>query len=297
MRSDRDKKIIQVLGIILGLNLAVSLAKLIYGYITHSLSLEADGFHSLVDSSSNIIGLVGIILASKPPDEGHPYGHRKIEAVATLVIAFLLYVTCFEIISNVIDRLKNPVFPHVDFYSFFIMGVTILINLFVYLYEKREGEKLKSDILIADSLHTKSDLLVSASVILSFVGVIFKIGILDVIIAIGIVLFIIYVAYRIISGSINILIDAQLIDPQMVIDVVGALEGIDKCHKIRSRGTRGGIFVDLHIHVNPLLSTEASHKITHHAIKVIKDKFPEVIDVLIHTEPSFVTDKKHLPEN
>lgn len=296
MRSDRDKKIIQVLGIILGLNLGVSLAKLIYGYLTHSLSLEADGFHSLIDSSSNMIGLVGIILASKPPDEGHPYGHRKIEALATLAIAFLLYATCFEIISNVINRLKNPVIPHVDFYSFLIMGVTIVVNSIVYLYERREGEKLKSDILIADSLHTKSDLLVSASVIVSFVGVIFKVGVLDVVIAIGIVLFIIYVAYRVISSSINILIDAQLINPQMIVDVVNTIEGIDKCHKIRSRGTRGGIFVDLHIHVNPLLSTEASHKITHHAIKVIKEKFPEVVDVLIHTEPSFVTDKKHLPE-
>lgn len=281
----------QVLLITLLFNLVVCIAKLFYGVKTKSLSLEADGFHSLLDSSSNIVGLIGAYLASRPPDEGHPYGHRKIEALTSLSISFLLFLTCYEIVSHVMGRFKNPVVPDVDVVSFAIMGVTMVANFLVSRYEKREGTRLRSDILLADALHTRSDILVSVSVILSFVAVLFRIPILDGIIASGIVVFIFTIAFRILSGSVNVLLDARTIDPALVEEVVKKIPGIVRCHKIRSRGTQSGIFVDLHIHVDPGMTTEVSHKLTHDVIRTIKGHFPEVLDVLIHTEPAFATGK------
>ena len=286
-----DKKVMQVLLLTLLFNLIVCIAKLFYGIKTKSLSLEADGFHSLLDSSSNVVGLIGAYLAFRPPDEGHPYGHRKIEALTSLSISFLLFITCYEIVSHVIARLKSPVLPEVNAVSFAIMGITIVLNVLVSRYEKREGIRLRSDILLADALHTRSDILVSISVVLSFVAVLFNVSFLDGVIASGIVLYIITIAFRILSGSLNVLLDARTIDPERVEEIVKKIPGIVRCHKIRSRGTRSGIFVDLHIHVDPNMTTEVSHKVTHDVIRTIKGHFPEVLDVLIHTEPAFATGK------
>lgn len=286
MISTYGKKVVRVLTITLILNLIVCIAKLVYGVITKSLSLEADGFHSLLDSSSNIVGLIGIYLASRPADIDHPYGHRKIEAIASMGISLLLFITCYEITTNVISRIQNPITPHINILSFVIIVVSTVINYFVATYEKKKGDFLKSDILVADSIHTRTDIFVSLSVIVSFIAVMLGMSIIDIIIASGIVIFIVIAAFRILSGSINTLLDAQLIDPTEIEKIVTGIPGVSECHKIRSRGTRSGIFIDLHIRVNPEMKTEDSHELTHQVVQKIKEKLPEVIEVLIHTEPS-----------
>lgn len=285
MISTYGKKVVRVLTITLILNLIVCAAKLIYGIITKSLSLEADGFHSLLDSSSNIVGLIGIYLASRPADVDHPYGHRKIEAIASMGISLLLFITCYEIITSVISRIQNPITPHISVLSFIIIGGSVVINYFVATYEKKKGDLLKSDILVADSIHTRTDIFVSLSVIVSFIAVMLGMPIIDIVIASGIVIFIVIAAFRILSGSVNTLLDAQLIDPTEIEKIVTGIPGVSKCHKIRSHGTRSGIFVDLHIHVNPKMKTEDSHELTHQVVQKIKEKLPEVIEVLIHAEP------------
>lgn len=280
-----DKKTFQVLLVTFFFNVVVCLAKLIYGIQTRSLSLEADGFHSLIDSSSNIVALVGLFLASKPPDMEHPYGHRKIEALASMGISFLLFLTCYEILSAAIQRFQNPIVPVINAWSFGIMGITLGINFWIARYEKQQGELLKSDLLLADATHTRSDILVSISVVVSFIAILLNFPMADIGVALGIVIFIFFVSLRILSSSINILLDAQLLDPRQIAQAVNNIPGIIRCHRIRSRGTRHGIFVDLHIHVDPLMTTEASHRLTHEAMGQIKHSFPEVVDVLIHTEP------------
>ncbi|MCE5215169.1 MAG: cation diffusion facilitator family transporter, partial [Methanobacterium sp.] len=117
----------RVLIIVLALNIAVALSKMIYGWLTNSLSMVSDGFHSLFDGTSNIIGIIGIIIASRPPDQVHPYGHEKFETFASLGIAFLLFITCFEILQSAIGRFFNPETPDITMISFLIMGITLVI--------------------------------------------------------------------------------------------------------------------------------------------------------------------------
>jgi len=285
MQQARDKKVIKVLLLILVLNLIVSGAKIIYGWITHSLSLEADGYHSLIDATSNVVGIIGIVLASKPPDAGHPYGHRKIEALTSLGISFLLFLTCYEIINHTINRVQHGMMPQVTVISFVVVGVTLIINFFVARYENKQAQLLKSDILLADSLHTRSDIYVSLAVLVSFGAVLFKAPLLDVIIAIGIVMMIFVMAFKVLLRSLNTLLDAQLLQPDLIENIVNSVPGIVQCHNVRTRGTHSSIFVDLHIRVDPTLSTGASHELTHEAINAVKKEFPQVIEVLIHTEP------------
>ena len=165
---ERTARISQVLWGILGLNLIVAIAKLIYGYHSGALAITADGIHSLLDASSNVVGLVGIAAARRPPDANHPYGHRKYETVAALGIVAMLFLGCREIAGAAIERLRAPHLPHVTIAGFVILFVTLGINLLVVWFERREGRRLQSELLLSDAAHTGSDVLASVLVIVSF---------------------------------------------------------------------------------------------------------------------------------
>ncbi|MCK5139483.1 MAG: cation diffusion facilitator family transporter, partial [Thermodesulfovibrionia bacterium] len=104
----RLKKIRQVLFYTLILNMLVAVSKIVYGYKTDSISMLSDGFHSFFDGLSNVIGLVGIWIASKPPDESHPYGHRKFETLSTIAIALLIFMAGIEVLRKAYFSLKTP---------------------------------------------------------------------------------------------------------------------------------------------------------------------------------------------
>ncbi|TAJ97341.1 MAG: cation diffusion facilitator family transporter, partial [Candidatus Manganitrophaceae bacterium] len=108
----------KVLIITLGLNLLTALAKSLWGYWTHSISMQADGFHSFLDASSNVVGLVGVWLASRPPDDTHPYGHRKFETFASFCISVFLFLGCFEILKSSYLRFQDGIAPEVTAISF-----------------------------------------------------------------------------------------------------------------------------------------------------------------------------------
>jgi cation diffusion facilitator family transporter len=169
--QERYHKIKWVLITILILNWGVAGAKLFYGWLIRSASMTADGFHSFSDGSSNIIGLIGVWIASRPIDETHPYGHKKFETLTSIGISILLFLVCFNVVREGIHRFLNPVVPRINVSSFLVMGITLAINVAVMIYEKRTGLALKSDVLISDALHTRADILTSSSVILTFVGI------------------------------------------------------------------------------------------------------------------------------
>src|SRR5512135_2070603 len=169
--ADRYRAVARVLRTVLYLNLAVAGAKIVFGYLTGTVSILSDGFHSLTDGTSNIVGLVGISLASKPPDRDHPYGHRKYETIAAIGIVVLLVVVIVELVRNAIDHLAHPQAPEVTALSFGVMLATLAVNILVVRYEKRAGERLSSEILLADAMHTTSDMFTSAAVIAALAGV------------------------------------------------------------------------------------------------------------------------------
>jgi len=108
---DRYAEIRKILTLVLVLNLVVAFAKIIYGSMTNTLSMQSDGYHSLFDGVSNVVGLLGIQIASRPPDKNHPYGHQKYETLASVFIAILLVIVAFEIISLSIKRFTSAGTP------------------------------------------------------------------------------------------------------------------------------------------------------------------------------------------
>ena len=272
--------------IVLILNWAVALAKIIYGLLSHCGSMTADGFHSLSDGASNIIGIVGIHFACQPKDKDHPYGHKKYETLFSLIIAALLFILAFNLAREGIEHIRRPVTPRIDAVSFMIMIFTTLVNLGVVYYERRKGKDLKSDILISDSMHTTADIFTSLSVIISLVVIKMGFPIIDPIATILISLFIAYAGYNILKNSSSILCDtAAILDEKKIKGIVLGVNGVIAAHKIRSRGRPDDIHIDLHVQVDAAMHIDRAHKVSYAIEEAIKKNIPEITDVVIHMEP------------
>ena len=290
----------RILIIIFILNFLVAMAKGGWGLYTGSLSMTSDGLHSLLDASSNIIGLVGISMASRPPDREHPYGHSKFETFASLGIAVLLFASCIQIIIAGTDRLLHPTVPDVTGLSFVIMVGTLVINVGIAAYEYMIGKKLKSSILVADSMHTRSDVYASIGVILGLIMVKMGYPMADPIIALLITGLIILTGFNIIRESSVVLLDKALIEESVILKLAVSVPGVCDCHRIRTRGTPGQMYVDLHICVDPSLSLDAAHKVTEEVEILIKVSIEGVEDVVVHMEPKDyyeLKDKSNLQMN
>lgn len=282
----RYQRIRNIMIMILFLNLAVSFAKISYGMLTNTLSMQSDGYHSMFDGVSNIVGLIGIQAASKPPDAEHPYGHRKFETMASVFIAVLLMFAGFNIVSSALHRFGSGIIPEVTTFSFLVMMGTMAINYMVTTYEHRNGVKLQSEVLIADSMHTKSDIYVSLSVIMGLIAIKAGFPILDPIIATVISGIIVYTGIKIIMKSSSVLCDTSQLNAEEIHNVVCAVEGVIGCNNIRSRGTAGHIYIDLHVEVHATMPTIRSHDIADIVEYELKQHFEGVQDVVIHIEPA-----------
>jgi len=275
----------RILIIIFILNILTALAKGIYGLYTDTLSMSADGLHSLFDSTANIIGLVGISMASRPPDRDHPYGHAKYESFAAIGIAILLFASCLQLMLAAVDRLQSRTIPDVTQISFAIMASTLIINIGVSSYEYILGRRLKSSILVADSMHTRSDIYASLGVILGLFAVRMGYPLADPLIALFICLLIVHTGLEILKESSTALLDRAAVDEQVIVDLARSVEGVCNCHAVRTRGMAEEIYVDLHIGVDASLSMDKAHEVGEDVERAIKSRIPEVRDVVVHLEP------------
>lgn len=270
----------------LALNLLVSVSKLICGFLTNTLSMIADGFHSFLDASSNIIGIIGITISIRPPDEGHPYGHKKFEAIAAMAISLAMYLACFNVISQFSDRaiFGRGELPSSNLISYLVMLLSIVVNIFVTLYERKKAKELNSQLLKADSEHTLSDIYVSLSVIVAIIAAQFQIYLIDLTVSIIIVIAIFKAGYGIMMTHFGSLVDAVALDPRVIEKLVLDTPGVVSCHKIRSRGMQDHVFVDLHVQVSGELTVEEAHKIACDVETILKEKADGVTDVMVHIE-------------
>lgn len=282
---DKFKEVRRILIVILALNWLVAFSKMIYGLVTRCASMTADGFHSFGDGASNVIGLIGIWAASRPKDETHPYGHKKFETVSTLGIAVILFLAAFNIMREAITRMFHPVVPDVTALSFILMAATICVNILVMKYEHRRGRQLSSDILVCDSMHTKSDIFASLIVIVTLVSIKFGFSFLDTIVACIIAILIAKSGFDILKTSSDVLCDANVLAKQMIIDTVKGVPGIKSVHRIRTRGRSDDIHVDLHVIIDAYMRVDDAHELSHKIESVLKKKIPGVSDVGVHIEP------------
>jgi cation diffusion facilitator family transporter len=267
-------------------NWTVASAKLLAGFLSGTMSLVADGFHSLLDGSSNIIGLISLKAAMKPADRRYPYGRRKYETFAAVGISMLLVLACYEIAKEAVGRLWTPTRPDVGLLSLVVIVCSMVINYLVATYEHRRGHDLKSAVLIADAHHTHSDVYGSLAVLLSLGAIHLGYAWFDIVAALFIVVLIGRAVWHILSDSLHTLVDISRLPVERIAEITLSVPGVRECHNIRSRGLEDAVYIDLHIGVDPHLQIAAAHDIGCEVERQILTTLEGVTDVVVHTEPA-----------
>ena len=278
-----------MLALTLLLNLVVAGLKVVYGTLTNTLSLRADGFHSLTDGGNNVLGLVGIWWSARPPDEKHPYGHERTEVIAASAVGASLILVAWEVGRGALERWRDGAgTPQPDLGSVAVLLLTLLVNVGVARYESRRAKALDSTFLASDASHTASDVLVTLGVLCSLAGIHLGLLWLDWAAALVIGVFILVTGARVLQKNLNYLMDAAQVDERRIHAIACSVPGVAGAHKIRTRGVPGSIRVDLHIQIARHLDVVQAHEVTHWVIEAVKRDIADARDVIVHTEPARV---------
>lgn len=287
MSKTKHQQVRRVLIITLLLNILVAAGKLVIGAMTGVLAISADGLHSLVDASGNLVGLVGTQLADRPPDDSHPYGHERYETLAALIIGALLLLTAWEIVQGVIERLQDTTPPEITPLAFAVMLVTLLINVFVSRYQNRAGQRLGSQVLVADAANTRADVWVTTSVIISM-GIIALSGWawIDALMALIITVLIARAAWQVISQTGRVLVDTAPYTPAQLQAWVEAVPSVTKVLRVRSRGPEDAAHIDVDVQVAPAMTADQTNAIAGAIRQKLTAELGAVSEVEVHFSPA-----------
>lgn len=285
----RAASVERVLLIVLVLNLIVAMTKIVIGTAAGALSIRADGFHSLMDGASNGIGLVANRIAARPPDEAHPYGHRRFETLGALAIGVLLLFTAVEIVGGVIERLQTGETPQVSALTVGALVFTFVVNVITVVYQTRESRRLRSQILLADSANTRADLFVTLSVLVSIGLTALGVRWADPLAAILIVGLIGRAAWQILQQTGGVLVDTAPFSPARLTEIALTLPAIDgervTVERARSRGSAEAALIDIDLSIAPHMTTEQTAAIGAALRQRLIEVFPGVEEVEVHFEP------------
>jgi cation diffusion facilitator family transporter len=205
--------------------------------------------------------------------------------MASVGIMVFLILVLVQVLETAGERLINGGTPRVFPEGIGLMAATLVVNLFVVSYELRQGRRLKSEVLLADAKHTRSDVLTSGAVLGALFGVWFGYPLLDPMAALLVAGFIGHACWSIAQEASRILGDETMMDQQQVRAVIQSVPDVLGCEKIRTRGSADYVFLDLHLWLPPDMPLFNAHATSH----VVKDKlmarFPQLMDVVIHIEP------------
>jgi cation diffusion facilitator family transporter len=282
---DRNAQVKRVLLGLLVANLAVVGAKFVIGLRSGSLGVLGDAVHSSVDAMNNVVALVVIWFAAREPDEDHPYGHEKFETLGALAIVGFLSITGFELVQTAIARLASGSTPiTITPVEIAILAGTLVVNVAVTSYETRRGRQLRSPILLADAAHTRADVFITIGILAGVVAARYGYPIVDPIMGLAVTGVIIYLAYKIVAGSIPALVDRYVVPPDQIAEAARHVPGVVQAYDIRSRGAQDRLFAELTISIAGSTTVEAGHLVADAVERRLRDDlgFHEVI---VHVEP------------
>ena len=269
-------------------NILLSLAKGIGGFLFSSQALVADAIHSISDLVTDIAVIFGVKYWAAPADEDHPYGHGKIEALVALFIAFALAVVAYELISNAIRSLIARKFIVPNPITLIFVLFSIVSKEILFHWTRRTARAVASPALEANAWHHRSDALSSIPVGIAIAIAWFfpQFAWVDAVGAILVSLFIIRVVWSIAKPALEELIDAEIDECSKKVDALArTVPGVCDVHKVRARRYGGAFSADLHVLVSPSLSVAEGHELGHRVKDVLLDSDLKVTDAIIHVEP------------
>lgn len=284
---ERSAQVRRALTIVLFLNLLSAVLKTTVGARTGALTVLGAALESVLDMMSNGVGILAVMVASRAPDDDHPYGHEKFETLGTLAIVCFLSITCFELLRQSVSQLfagNEP--PRATRLDTVMLVVSLAVNFVVVVYERRRGRALGSSMLMADAAHTASDIIVTAlaiaSLALSGIGAAHADALLGILVS----LVIAWSGYRILRDSIPILVDARGVDARRLTEIVRCIPGVIDVRAARSRRTASGhLFAEITILVDGQTSVTAAHDFTDDVERAIARELGTA-EAIVHVEPA-----------
>ncbi len=285
-QQQRSREVNRVYSLSLAANVVMLTLKFVVGFLTGSLVMIADGMDSSLDAIANTIAMIVTRIAGNPPDEDHPYGHRRYETLAAMMIGGFLLLTASEIVKSSIERLTTGAVPELTLANFVVMALAFGINLALFFLQRRAGERLHSEVLIASSEDKRSDIMVSIVVLFSLVTVALGLGWIDAVAALFVVALIARNAFRIVGRSAAILVDRAPLNPQEVRQVVVAVPGVYDVTRVRSRGSEDDVHLDLAVNVAPPTTIDDSVAIAGEIRARLRTRFEGLTDIDVNFEPA-----------
>ena len=283
----RGAEVTRVLRGVLWINLGVVALKLVAYVSSNALSVVAETVHSALDASNNVFALWISRVAVRGPDDDHPYGHAKFETLGALVLVGFLSITVFELMQRAVLRLLADQPPEVRGtpLAMAVMTVSVLVGFGVTVWEARRGRQLRSDILLADAAHTRSDVLTTTAVLGGLIAVRAGYSAVDPWITIAVAVIIARTGLVIVRETVPVLVDERAVDPMRIQRLAEAVPQVDAVYQIRSRGRPGQMFAELTIAVAPELDVTHSHEIADEVERRVSDELG-AREVVVHVEPA-----------
>jgi cation diffusion facilitator family transporter len=300
--ASREKEVRRVTWIGLLTNFGLCGLKFSAGYFGRSQALIADAIHSLTDTTTDIAVIAGSHYWSRPPDESHPYGHRRLETLVTAFIGIMLAAAGIGIGWEAISTLHKKQAAPPGWFAFYAAMASIVIKETLYRWTAAAGKKIKSSALVANAWHHRTDAISSLPVLIAVGGALMfpSWSFLDRVGAAIVSIFILHAAMKIVWPAISELVDAGA--PEEIQKKIARItlntRGVKAVHAIRSRYISSSIQIDMHIVVDGAISVLEGHTIADSVENNIIDGIPEVLDVVVHVDPSrVVSDEQFSVEN
>ena len=271
----------------------LTLFKIVIGLATNSLGILSEALHSGLDLAAALITLFAVRISDKPADEDHHFGHGKVENISALFETLLLLVTCVWIITEATERLSTGRTEiTVTFWSYLVVITSIVIDFSRSRILYKTAKKYNSQALEADALHFSTDIWSSSVVLFGLILASRGLFFADSIAALIVAAIVIYVSIRLGKKAIDALLDRSPgLTYEKIENALRSIKEITHFHDLKVRQAGSDTFVELNIHVEPGLTIEQAHEITHrveHEIKTIIDR----CEIHIHTEPEAHTISK-----
>lgn len=287
--ADFETTAVRVSGVSIGVNLFLSLFKLLAGIIAHSGAMVSDAVHSASDVFSSIIVIIGVKLAGKEADRDHPYGHERFECVAAVILSVVLLISGLFIgyagIENLLageSALQQP-----GLLALIAAAVSIAVKEGMYWFTRHYAKKINSGALMADAWHHRSDALSSVGALAGIAGARMGYPIADTAASLLICVFIAKASYDIFKDAVGKMVDRSCSreTEQAIHDCAAAIPGVIKVDLLHTRVFGSRIYVDIEIRADGKLTLEEGHEIARQVHVAVEDRFPDVKHIMVHVNP------------
>lgn len=286
----RERAAVRVTLIGAVLDLVLGVAKILVGLLANSVALVSDGIHSLSDLVTDAFVLAMARISHQEPDKKHPYGHGRFETIGTVVISIALFAVAGGITWDSLRRLQDPQQLAIPGVSAFVVALLSIVGKeWIYHYTRRVAQRINSSMLLANAWHSRSDalssLVVLVSLVFSWLGYFWA----DLIAAILVALLIARVAWHLLRGALNEVLDSALPDEEIAAFRQHILEHdhIHGVHDLRGRQHGAQILLDIDLEVERWITVSEGHYLSERISHSLKQAFPSVSDVVVHIDPEF----------